>query len=281
MGARVRDILDWLDAYAPFDYAAAWDHCGLQVGDPEAEISVILVALDPGSQTLTEAEARGCHCLVTHHPLIFRPLQAVRRDEFPGQLVMRCIRAGMHLIAVHTNLDAALEGTNDCLARLFSIRNGRPLTVERALTGGVNYGGIGRVGDLATEMSLLELTVQAGRLLGSETVRAAGDPQRLVRSAAVCSGSGGSLVEEAIGAGVDVYITGDIKYHEAQRAIEGGLSIIDIGHFASERLIVGPLAAYLRRQAAQHSKVVTVWEAVSEKDPFWLPKDGYNPRFSL
>ena len=114
-----------------------------------------------------------------------------------------------------------------------------------------------------------ELAAKTRDALGAVAVRAVGDETRRVVRVALCSGSGGSLLEQALTAGVDVFVTGDIKYHDAQRAVEAGLALIDVGHFASEQLIVRPLAAFLQRQAASHRKALQILEATVEQDPFW------------
>jgi len=267
----VRDILDWLDLYAPFRYTASWDQCGLQVGNPEAPVKSILVALDPTSATLSEAEERKCQCLITHHPLLFHPLKAVRADQFPGNLVIGAVLKGIHLIAAHTNLDVAKGGTNDHLGEMLSITMMQPLEYDDSRQGEDRYGGMGRVGFLTQTISFKALVERTIKALGGITVRAVGDGEKPVQRVALCSGSGGSLIEQAIGAGSDVFITGDIRYHDAQRALEAGLALIDIGHFTSERIVVGPLAAFFRAQAAAHCEVLEVLEAMVEKDPFWHP----------
>ncbi|MFP5213482.1 MAG: Nif3-like dinuclear metal center hexameric protein, partial [Acidobacteriota bacterium] len=146
--ARVKDILAWLDAIAPFRYAASWDRCGLQAGEPGAEVNRVLVALDPSTRTVKEAADRGCQCLVTHHPLIFKPVAAVLTDRFPGLPLAMALRNGINLVAAHTNLDAAREGTNDRLAELLGLELTGPLETERAWEGEENYGGMGRIGAL-------------------------------------------------------------------------------------------------------------------------------------
>lgn len=266
---RVIDILNWIDSYAPFHYAASWDQCGLQVGDPQSEVTRTLVALDPTSRVLSEAEELKCQCLVSHHPLLFQPLKTLRFDEYPGALVARAVKSGIHMIAVHTNLDAALGGTNHFLAALFGIRDVQPLEVDKSLQGEPRYLGMGGVGLLEEVLSLKSLMEKAQRVLGLEKIKAVGDPSRNLRRVAFCTGSGGSLIGKAVESGADVYLTGDIKYHEAQRALETGLAVVDIGHFASERIIVAPLAAYLREEAKRRSQYLEVMEAGTENDPFW------------
>jgi dinuclear metal center YbgI/SA1388 family protein len=265
----VRDILAWVDGFAPFRYAAPWDQCGLQVGDPDAPVNRLLVALDPGSATLREAQELACQCLVTHHPLLFQALKAVRADHFPGNLVIAAVRGGIHLIAAHTNVDAARDGTNDVLGERLSVAQMEPLERDDTRVGEERYGGMGRVGLLPQPMAFEVLVAKTSEALGGIPVRAVGDARKQVSRVALCSGSGGSLMELAIKAGADVFITGDVKYHDAQRALEADLALIDVGHFASEQIVVRPLAAFLRAQAVGRREVLEVLEARVEKDPFW------------
>ena len=267
----VRDILAWLDLYAPFRYAASWDRCGLQVGDPQALVRRILVALDPSSATLNEAEEHECQCLLTHHPLLFHSVNAVRADQFPGNLVIRAVLGGIHVIAAHTNLDVAKGGTNDHLGRMLALQGVEPLELDPSLEGEDRYAGMGLVGFFPQAMSLKEAAKKMRTVLGGIPVRAVGGAERQVQRVALCSGSGGSLMEQAISAGSDLFITGDVKYHEAQRAVEAGMALIDIGHFASERIVVPPLAAFLRARAVAQDEALEVLETSAEKDPFWLP----------
>lgn len=264
----VKDILRWLDARAPFRYAMSWDRCGLQVGDPDAGVQGIMAALDPSAGTLDEALDSGCQCLVTHHPLIFHPLTAVRRDEFPGNLVVTALRREINIIAVHTNLDAAREGTNDQLAGLLALEDLGPLESDPTWEGEERYAGMGRVGLLPRPMRLDDLAGQMADALGGIKVRLAGDPDSKIHRIALCTGSGGSLIEAVITRACDAYITGDLKFHEAQRALAADLSLIDVGHFASERLVVQPLADYLRAEAAKEGFSAKVLVAMGEKDPF-------------
>ena len=265
---KIKDIYNWLDGLAPFRYAQSWDQCGLQVGDPEALVERLLVALDPSSAVLAEAEERKCQCLVTHHPLIFRPLKAVRLDEFPGRLVARALSSGIHLIAAHTNLDAAKQGTNDRLSELLSLKNVEPLEFEDAWSQQDRYGGMGRTGVLPKAMRLGDVITLCERVLDAKGVRIVGSPDRRILSVALCTGSGGGMLEQAIDSGVDVFITGDVKYHEAQRALEAGLALVDVGHFASERLIVEPLMNYLKGRVQDTGAPLVVLTAECERDPF-------------
>jgi dinuclear metal center YbgI/SA1388 family protein len=267
---KVKDILAWIDEYAPFRYAASWDQCGLQVGDPEAAVERVMAALDPSSSSVEAAERQGCQCLVTHHPLLFRPINSVRLDQFPGNVIGRALGKGIHLIAAHTNLDAAREGTNDQLARLMKLEAVEPMEIESAWRQEQSYRGMGRVGFLPRAQPLANLVEDLRDCLGGIGVRVVGDPKRTVHRVALCSGSGGGMLDMAIASNVDAYITGDLKYHEGQRALEADLALIDIGHFASERLIVQPLADHLQARASRELIGLEVFTACEEKDPFWF-----------
>lgn len=267
--AHVSDLLDWIDSYAPFRLAAKWDQCGLQVGSPAAEVKRVLVALDVGSRTLDEGIRLECQCLVTHHPLIFRPIAAVREDVYPGALVAKAIRSGVSLIAAHTNLDIARGGTNDHLSALLGLQDAHPLDPDPMPGREELPMGLGRVGVLAAAQPLAALVRELERLLSGARARVVGDPERLVTRLALCTGSGGSLLDQAIAAGVDAYVTGDIRYHEAQRALEENIALVDVGHFASEHIIVHPLADYLRSRSKALGMDIAILESQEESDPFW------------
>ncbi len=119
--------MTWLDAHAPFRYAADWDNCGLQVGDPRRRSDLHPGGAGRDSPTLREAETNRCQCLVTHHPLLFQPLKTLRFDQSPAASIIRAIKNGIHLIAAHTNLDAARDGTNQQLVRMLGLEHCHPL----------------------------------------------------------------------------------------------------------------------------------------------------------
>ncbi len=267
---RIENLLDWLDDYAPFRYAESWDRCGLLVGTPQAAVERVLVALDPTSTTLREAAAHGCQCLLTHHPLFLRPLENLRTDRVPGHLIATALLNGIHLIAAHTNLDAARQGTNDQLANLLGLEAVEALVSDVSWSAEARYGGMGRIGRLPRPVSFATLVADTRKALGGLPVRMVGDPDRSVQRVALCSGSGASLLEQVIAGGSEVYVTGDIKYHEAQRALEADLALLDIGHFASEQLVVEPVAEYLRGRAAAGGLALEVLVATQERDPFWF-----------
>ncbi|MDH3393529.1 MAG: Nif3-like dinuclear metal center hexameric protein, partial [Desulfobulbaceae bacterium] len=108
-------LVSVLNELAAFSLAESWDNVGLLAGDPAQQVRGILVALDPTEEVLDEAVANGCNVIITHHPLIFKPLKAVRLDQPIGRLLGRSLAAGVAMIACHTNLDLVGGGVNDVL----------------------------------------------------------------------------------------------------------------------------------------------------------------------
>jgi dinuclear metal center YbgI/SA1388 family protein len=265
---KVRAILTWLDAYAPFRYAASWDNCGLQVGNPEADVNRVLVALDAGSETLMEARGGVCDCVVTHHPLLFQPIKSIDVNVSPGSLIANALCHGIHVIAAHTCLDVCRDGTNEQLARLLGLESWEPLEIDASWIAEERYAGLGCVGYIPAPLSLREFVGHVKQSLDGIPLRLVGDPRRRVHRVALCSGSGGSLLGKAMASHCDVYVTGDMKYHEAKSALEAHLALIDIGHFASEKLILQPLVTYLRHQAASVGASLEVFPGQGERDPF-------------
>jgi dinuclear metal center YbgI/SA1388 family protein len=266
---RIKNVFQWIDSWAPFRYAESWDNSGLQVGSFSSLVSRILVALDPVSSVIEEAHDLGCQCVVTHHPLLFRPVTVIHTDSWPGSVISRALISGITIIAAHTNLDVSLDGTNARLKELLGLEAAKPLEDQALYSDEEQYFGMGIVGTLPHAATLESLASRLNTCLGG-TVRITGHPEKSVKRVAVCSGSGGSLMGSVLAADADVFISGDLKYHEARLAEESGLALIDIGHFASEKLILEPIADFLRSKAKSEKTELEIFVAKSEVDPFKL-----------
>jgi len=183
---------------------------------------------------------------VPRHPpsLIFNP-SPYPPGSASWNLLAGAIRRGIALVVAHTNLDVSRHGTNHHLARLLELQQTVPMEVNPMWHGELEYLGMGQVGELPRVVCLREFVGTIREVLGAAKVRLVGNPGRRIRRVALCSGSGGSLVNLAVSLGVDCYVTGDIKYHEAQTAMEAGMALVDVGHFPSERIVVPPLVRYL------------------------------------
>lgn len=264
---RLAEVLSILEAIAPAGLAEEWDNVGLQIGDREAVVRAVRVALDPGPEVIAAACRQGADLLVTHHPLFFRPIRRLDLATPLGRSVARAIQAGLAVVSLHTNLDAAENGLNDMLAERLGLRAVRPLVPSSGGGGGMPHG-MGRVGELEGELSLAQFAALVKGRLALEGLRWAGRESLGVRRVAVSTGSGGSLVEHFIASGAEVFVTGDMRYHDARAIEEAGCGLVDVGHFHSERIMKEALAARLGSALAARGYDVDVRPCAQERDPF-------------
>jgi dinuclear metal center YbgI/SA1388 family protein len=267
MHLLLADIVRLLEQLAPPALAEAWDHVGLQVGDPRRRIRSVWVALDPGPDVVDAACRARVDLLVTHHPLFFRPLHQIAIDTPLGSVIAQALRHELAIYCLHTNLDAAAGGLNDLLARRIGLVRLRPLAPPAGGTGRGRHG-IGRIGALAKAMPLRDLARKVKRTLGAGGVRIAGDPELRVQQVAIVTGSGGSLVGDFLKSTAEALISGDLRYHEARDIEYARRGAVDVGHFHSEHLMAEAVAGRLRRALGRRHPGLRVEACPLEKDPF-------------
>ncbi|MDP9022283.1 MAG: Nif3-like dinuclear metal center hexameric protein [Actinomycetota bacterium] len=352
MTDTVGDWVELVHTRYPPEHAADWDEVGLQVGDRGWPVDRVLVSLDVTSAVVAEAAAGPPTLVVAHHPLLFRPLRRLTPDTASGRVALAAARAAVAVLAAHTNLDVAEDGsgTSDPVMRCLDIADPDPLTHQPAAGGemklvtfvpaphvgrvldalaGVGAGVIGdyercsfrvrgtgtfrprtgadphvgavgednevvedrleivvpagriapavdallhthpyeevaydlyplargtrasfgRVGDLSRPAALREVAARIRDRLPAPHLRYAGDPDRTIRRVAAVGGSGQEFVTDALCAGADVLVTGDLKHHGVLDALESGLAMIDAGHHATEHAAIGPWLQRLEADA--------------------------------
>ena len=233
----VADIAGYLNELYPETTAEPWDAVGLTVGEPAAQVSRVLFAVDIDPVVVDEAIETGAQLIVTHHPLFLSGTTTVAATTPKGRMVHDLISRGIALYTAHTNADIAPSGVNDSLASMLGIASTTPLspTVHPQAHPG---SGLGRVGTLDEPITLESFAQRvADRLPATEHgVRVQGDGSRTISKVAVCGGSGDSYLDAAHSAGVDVYLTADLRHHRASEAghHEGAPALIDVAHYASE-----------------------------------------------
>lgn len=254
MRPRLKQILEVLEEIAPRRLAEAWDNPGLQVGSQDHPVGRILVSLDPTLKALQEASRIKADLLLTHHPLIFKPLSSIQPDRYPGDVLYGAVVHRIAVVCVHTNLDAARGGINDLLAGLLGLEEAEVLDAH---DDPYSHEGIGRVGLLPDPRALSDVVVHVKRVFGTSTVGVVGRDERIVRSAAVVGGSGGDMVPVAAKRGADVLITGDIGHHDALNALSHGIAVVDAGHFHTEKAAMKEFRNSLktRLEAASHGDI--------------------------
>lgn len=231
-----QELYKLLQIELPAAEAMAGDRLGVQVEPPDHRITRVLTALEITDAVLDEAAELQCDAIVTFHPLIFTPLEALRPDSRVARCVMRAVRLGIAVVSVHTTLDAHPLGTNTTLAQLLDIQVERPLVPSTERDG---YG-IGIVGRLEQPLELGALAHRIAERLGT-TVRYCSGATDLIARVALVAGSGASMLEAARSAGVDAFITADVKYHTFHYA-SGQIALIDAGHFEMEQHVPVTLA---------------------------------------
>ena len=238
-------FLKALEQWAPLSYAEEWDNCGLQVGRRDKTIGKVMIALTPGEAAIQAAVDNGVDMFLTHHPMIFKPTKNVTTDTVLGQSIIKLIRNDINLYCAHTNLDMAVGGVNDVLAKALQLQE---VEILENIT--EEYG-IGRVGILPDPMTLEQFLSATAARLECMHLAYQGDLHCQVQKVALCGGSGISYLHAAKKAGADVYVTGDMKYHDAQLASELGICVVDAGHFGTEKHIVKALAEFAKQQGVE------------------------------
>ena len=231
--ATVKDILNFLETLAPASSKMEWDNVGLLCGSKNAEVTKILVALDPFEGVCQEAASIGAELIVTHHPLIFQPARSVTDETSIGRSIMLLCSRGISAVNAHTNLDVAPGGVNDVLAAKLGLTN--IVTLEDGLL---------RMGTVE-EQSLPGFLASVKETLGCEGLRYVSGGKPVCR-VAVGGGSCADCMAEALRAGCDTFVTADVKYNQFWDAHDLGLNLIDAGHFYTENPVVPVLAEKLQ-----------------------------------
>jgi dinuclear metal center YbgI/SA1388 family protein len=252
----VTDIYQFLDTKAPFALQESWDNSGFLVGRGEQQVSTVFVSLDITLDTIREAAACGAQLMVSHHPVIFHPAKRLTDQPLDGdgQILLSLVGENLSAICCHTNLDSVSGGVNDRLAEVCGLTNVRQLCQSGIDCYGRPYG-IGRVGELEAAMPLENFLPQIKARLGSHGLRYA-SAEKPVYRVAVGGGACGSMVEDALRAGCDTFVTSDLRYNDFLSAKLLGINLIDAGHFPTEQPVVEVLAGWLQT-AYPHLRVVT------------------------
>lgn len=242
-----KKVIEILEKQSPKSYACDWDNVGLLVVREDKEIQKIYIALDATDEAIEEAIANGADMLLTHHPMIFKGMKRVTQEDFIGRRIIRLIQNDMVYYAMHTNFD--VMGMADLAADYLGISDTRVLEITSVSETGEE--GIGRYGSLKKEMTVRECCEEVKQAFSLENVKVFGDLERKVKTAAISPGSGRSVISNALQAGVDVLITGDIDHHEGIDAVAQKLTVIDAGHYGVEHIFIPYMEQYLKREAKE------------------------------
>lgn len=275
MPVKVKDIVESLDTAAPFSLAESWDNVGLLVGDREQEVTAVLAGLDPTSKLVDEAIALGANTIVTHHPVIFKPLSVINTAEPGGRLLQKALANQIAIIGCHTNFDSAREGVSDCLALQLGLTNLAPLVASPGAI--ATETGLGRIGRYPSSLSAGDFIARVLLVLNMPSVSMAGTLPAKISTVAVCGGSGSEFASIAFQCGADVYLSAEIKHSTAIWAVENDFCIIDGTHYATEKPAVTLLVEKLRHAGKQKIWNIKILQTQEEHHPFVLLDNTYKP----
>lgn len=264
---KCSEIIKILETLSPRSMACDWDNPGLLAGRSGKEVKTIFLAVDATDSVIEQAEQAGADMILTHHPLIFKGIKQVSDQNFIGRRVLRMIQDDISYYAMHTNFDAAPGCMADLAAKKLGLTDCEVLEKMGETGDGTSYG-IGCTGRFEQPMTLREAAEQVKEAFGLPYAAVFGelDGEAVIQKAAVCPGAGGSTMGEALAAGAQVYITGDISHHEGIDAVAQGMAVIDAGHYGIEHIFTEFMEKYLMRKLGDAVKVVREKPGVSNPD---------------
>lgn len=230
---KIKTLIKKLGKEFPINLAETWDNVGLLVGDENREITKVQISLDATEEVIDHAIEVGANLIITHHPMIFSGLKNITSKNFMGRKILKLIENKIAVYSMHTNLDSAKGGLNEYIAIKLEAKNPKILEEKKDIDR-VSLGGLGRIYSLETPTELGEYLEFVKEKLDLKSVKVVGDLGRKIKKIAVVNGSGASYLNKVEKLGVDLFITGDIKYHEGLDAREMGMALFDIGHYESE-----------------------------------------------
>ena len=225
----VQELYDKMSELMPETLREPWDNDGLMCSmDLNATVRRVLVALDVTEEIVDYAVEGGFDLIVSHHPLIFRPVTHLVPSNHTARKLLQLASASVSVFSFHTRADKAIGGVNDLLAERLDLSNVRPF----------GEGGLGRIGELAEEMTLEDFAYILKGQLDTPTVQVA-DGYNPVRRVAVVGGDGKSYLADAIREGADTFVSGQLSYNTMEEAPELGINMVEGGHFYTENPVVG------------------------------------------
>ena len=244
---KIKEVLSALERFAPLPLQESWDNAGLQVGLTETEVSGALLCLDVTEKIIDEAVRKGCNLIVSHHPLLFRGLKTISDLTDVQRTVMKAIREGVCVVSMHTNMDNAQGGVNYKMAQRLGLQNVgflQPKTVE-----GVEAGS-GIIGELPEPLAADDFVLAVKKAFGVECAMCNELLRRPVSKVALCGGAGDFMLDDALRAGADAFVTGEMHYHQ-YFGYEQQIQICVIGHYQSEQFTPEIFEEIIRRNCPE------------------------------
>lgn len=232
---KLIDLMDYLNQIFPFAASEEWDNSGRQVSDDGKEINKIIVGIDLTDQLLDEAIDVRADLIITHHPFVFTPLKSIDMTTYKGEMIKRMIINDIGCIALHTNYDASVKGMGYAIGCKLELTDQDVLSRRESVV----ETGFGTVGNLVESIDLDSFIQDFKKKFQLDYVTIYNKNEtKKIKKIAFCGGAGADFLSDAIKSGADLYITGDITYHDAQAAYEGGMMLMDPTHYGLEKVFI-------------------------------------------
>lgn len=268
---KCRDIIKVLEKVAPEKIACSWDNVGLLIGRRDKNVSKILITLDVTDEVIEQAMQEQVDMIISHHPLLFKPISNVNSDTVIGRRLIRLLGSDISYYAMHTNFDCAEFGMAHVAAKKLDLTNVERLDDEQKIVedGVEKKIGIGRVGDLEESMTLQDFCLKLKKKFAITSLAVyANEEDRLkqINRVAICPGSGKDYIYSAIEKKAQVYVTGDIGHHYGIDAKGEGIILVDAGHYRLEQIFIEYIEQYLNKQLSANVDILTA----QVKNPFLI-----------
>ncbi len=245
---KIKEVINFLEDFAPVKLAESWDNVGLQVGNEENEFTKVLLALDVTDEVVDEAIELGANLIVAHHPMIFKAVKNINTSNPLGNKIIKLIKHNISVYVAHTNLDSNIGGTSEVLAEVLGLEKLEVLEPHPM----DNNCGLGRTGNLPIEKTVAEILQGLKETGKFDYINYAPDYEGLskkVKKVGLCTGSlDEHMLFNAKAKGCDIFVSGDLKFHSAQLAKNLGITIVDIGHYCSENIVFESLSKRLSKE---------------------------------
>ncbi|MCD8309664.1 MAG: Nif3-like dinuclear metal center hexameric protein [Prevotellaceae bacterium] len=241
---KVKDVIGALERFAPLPLQDSFDNAGLQVGLPEAEVTGALLCLDVTEEVMEEAVTGGYNLVISHHPLIFKGCKSITGKDVVERCILMAIKHNVAVYSAHTNLDNAPGGVNFKIAGKIGLENVHVLEPKEGPWNG--EAGEGVIGELVHEETEPAFLRRIKETFNAGCVRHSRLTGRKIKRVALCGGASAYLVPIAVKSKADVFLTGEVKYHEYFNVEGTGMLLAEIGHYESEQYTKELLYTFLR-----------------------------------
>lgn len=257
------DVSTAIENIAPAGLQEAWDNCGIMIGFKDAPVKKILTCLEINEAILDEAKELDVDMIITHHPLIFGGIKSLCTCNYKDRIIMELIRSGINVYSCHTPFDKVKGGNNDVIAEklgLVSVKNlnGADVPSAAKMMERMDEADIGRIGEFRKPMLLKDVIKLVADNLGlsMRQIRVTGNLNTEISKVGMCTGAGSDLMGMAAGQGCQLFVTGDVKYHEAQTALEEGICVIDAGHYGTEKFFGEEMKMKLQKELGKNVEII-------------------------